>query len=137
MLHLAFIHSIVFKNVTCLFCLSSDGAKVNRPIVLIQSYNPNMLYIVLIVSIESERNLPVLLVQELLNLSTPSAGSRWMKWRSSRGSRWRKTCKRPVRSWRAKWRMPTTSTRPTCFGKVSLVVLLSGLIKKYNPAAVD
>lgn len=109
MLHLAFIHT---------------------PIVWIQSYNPNTLYIVLIVSIESERNLPVLLVQELSNSSTPSAGSRWMKWRSSRGSRWRKTCKRPVRNWRAKWRMPTTSTRPTYSGKVSLVVLLSGLIKE-------
>ena len=94
-----------------------------------------MLSVVLLVSIESERNLPVLLVQAHLNSSTPSVGSPWMKWRSSRGSRWRRTCLRPARSWRAKWRMPTMSTRPTCFDKASSVVL-SGLIKRQKLATL-
>lgn len=76
-------------------------------------------------SVESERNLPVLLVRELLNSSTPSAGSLWMKWRSSRGSRWRKICKKPARSLRVKWRMPTMSTRPTCSAKVTIEIFRS------------
>lgn len=53
-----------------------------------------------------------------LNMSTPNAGSRWMRWRSSRGSRWRKTCARPARSSRARWRTLTTSTRLTSSAKV-------------------
>lgn len=82
-----------------------------------------------IVSTESARNRLALLVLALSNTSTPSAGSPWMTWKSSRDSKWRRTCAKPARSWRARWRTRSTSTRPTYSDKASLVVLLLYLQK--------
>ena len=81
-----------------------------------------------LVSTESVRSLLASLVPALSSLSTPSAGSPSMKWRSSRGSRWRRTCARPARSSRARWRMPSMSTRPVYSDRVSVVVMLSELL---------
>ncbi len=112
----------VFSILATAVVFSSARAELYMSVVHIQSCKPNILYILLVVPIENARSLPVLLVQALSSSSTPSAGSPWMKWRSSRGSRWRRTCARPARSWRARWRTLTMSTRPTCSDKASDVV---------------